>query len=341
MNAPGLGFRPVVSIITPTCRAALPTPRLSNRPDTFSPLALRELIAGKLASSEFRLLDSRTRYWRYYLLIGPAPRWKPQALGQKLLSIVRQNIDRERAIRGVGSRLYNRTRLDAQRAPTVRELRRLVAGFKAQYGAAARNFWKAAKQEAAYPVLERASRALRDGSNYSGFFDREMEVIRNGHARSAFNRLQVQQSETAKEIARVLMRGISVSHALSMIKRSTLRLDSSRRLALVWTLLATLFRTTDAIPQVPTRRREDDEDDEALGDQVALARIASDLLKQYDFGLDAVFRNRLRDLLTSALEGNPFVEPIVVAARDGDGTRQRLFADLRLSSLHRLLEATR
>lgn len=332
-----------IAIVVPVHRAPLPIPRLAGKLDQIAPLPLREMIAGALAAAALPLLDSRTRYWRYYLLIGPSPQWRPQALGQKLLSIVRQNIESERARKGIGSRLYNRSRLDGQRRASVRELRRLVNGFKSQYGAAAKRFWDKAKSHSSYSTLLRASQLLRSATDLRGFFESNMPTLADGHARAAFHRLMIHQTPVAEDLAPVLLRGDSVWQALAKIKRTSIQLDDSRRLILAWILLVVLFTTKPSIVDRPHRQLEDDADigEQPDGSLAGLACVARNMLAACVFELDAVTRSRLLELLDSALVRKPYTPPVALAARDDDGSRRRLFADLRLSSFHRLLEATR
>src|SRR5271157_3736937 len=117
-----------IFVVAAVERTELPIKPAPEPQDLREPLELKNRIAGDLAGKVLPLLDSRTRYWRYYLLIGPHPTWAHRSLGNRLLRIVRRNrgTKDQRATRGIGSRLFNRCYLDLGRRPNDPELKRLV-----------------------------------------------------------------------------------------------------------------------------------------------------------------------------------------------------------------------
>lgn len=325
-----------------------PIPRARSERDNLHPLALREALASGLDRQVFPLLDTRTRYWRYYLLIGPKPRWT-LALGKRLIAVVRANIDGQRARRGAGARLWNRC-VDLGRRPTEKELRTLVRSFRSQYSVAAGEFWRLAETDSGFPTLASAARRLKRHKAYRGFFDTgALSNNPDGHARRVFHRLIRNQSDGAAEFARLFARhAYSVWWALAAVKASTLKRTESRRIALAWSLLRSLYR----LPWMTVGQDGEDADDdgdaeEALGDReladlylrLATCALAS-LQREVDGQLTSTAVARIEELLRAALREPDYRQPLVPPLLEPGQKVQRLFPDLRLQAFARLLEQT-
>lgn len=342
--------RPAITIVAGCPCIPLPRQSSDSGTDPLDPLSLKMVIASDRATEQLPLIDSRTRYWRYYLLLGPSPSQAYRTLARKLLAIVCHNAQAgARATKGVGSRLFNRL-ADRRRQPFDSELRRLARNFRVQYGPAAARFWQRAKErsgQAGYRVLFDASRRLRNATRFEGFFDTRMPSLSDGHARNAFHRILRTQSETAADLYGLMIRAptSSLGSALAGTRKSTLTTDDGRRLVLAWALLVSLFDLkappAPGLHSASDNDEEEEEDDDASGIDASLARAALILLRagvaSSDLGLRATIEAMLRD----SLESPVYRSPIHVSSRGDDGRRRRLFADLRLSSFRRLLLATR
>ena len=334
-----------IYLVAPSPATSMPIPMRPTQDDLRDPLRLKTLIAGDLASQHLRLFDSRIRYWRYYLIIGPLPRWRSGALGQKLLRIVRDNCQPgQRARRGVGRDLYNRCKFDLHRPPTIRETKRLVRVFRSQYGAAARRFWEHAMKDHGRDVLLAATRQLRRPTSCSGFFSKRMKAVADGHARRTFHRLLLTQSEVAQELGHLVLRSQSVASALAKVKSATLLQEDAQRMVLSWLLLSLLYQEDTDVRTTTERRLTDEADDETqqLADcEKQLVRVALAYLKKGVDGLDRIVRDQIVRYLRHASSHSPYRAPIRVSPLNTDGSRRRLFADLRLTTFRSLLRSTR
>lgn len=306
--------------------------------DSLHPLALRSLIAPRLDRQVFPLLDTRARYWRYYLLIGPTPRWSAvKAIAERLLRVVRHNIEGDRARRGFGSRRFNRFR-DLGRPPSAGEVRGLVRDFRTQYGRAAANFWNAASNDRGYDALANTASRLRRATSFDGFF----ESAGDASARRIFHRIIRHQTSAAEEIYRVLKRQeFDAWESVARLSLNSLKSEEAKRLILAWSILRSLY--SDA-------RREGAEGEEVAAgsnpgdDAEIVARIARIALRFLAGGvapeLDPMIRLQITRELRSALSQPPYRPPRQTPELPRGQSIQRLFPDLRLSSFAGLLAQT-
>ena len=334
-----------VYLVSPPPAILMPIPARPNQDDLRNPLRLKDLIAGKRASQALHLFDSRIRYWRYYLLIGPSPRWS-KSLGIKLYRIVRDNLQwRSRAQRGVGRDLFNRCKFDRCRKPNDRELLTLVRTFKSQYKQGAQSFWEYAQNKIRSDVLLTASRQMQHATNYRGFFAKSMQTVPDGRARRAFHRLLLTQSNAANELGRLVLRSASVTDALAKIKPGTLHDEDARYMVLSWLLLSLLY-LEDTVAPISTGRHssaepDEDETGELYGYERQLVRVALGYLNQGVDGLDVSLCRRIVEYLKHASKYAPYRAPIRVSPLNIDGSRRKLFADLRLTTFRNLLRSTK
>ena len=306
------------------------------------PLTLREQIAPN-SGDVFPLIDSRTRYWRYFLLIGPSPRWQAHpTIGRRLLAVVRANISGDRARRGVGARLYNQLK-DRGRIASSKDLNALSRGFRQQYGPAVRRFWDKAGSS---NVLVAASQRIKASAGMDGFFEYDCSGLPDGRARKAFHRAICAQSPEATELADLLARpefGWNLDRALAKVRRSTFSNLRTRQIALAWSLLRALFR----LPTGGTSVDDDDDHGEGTIDEAsseslrALAHASLGAIKDgVAAALPEKWRTDIRLLLETALSAAIFKPPLAPPHLPVGQSRQRLFPDMRLRTFAYLLSRT-
>jgi len=226
---------------------------------------------------------------------------------------------------------------------------RLAQGFREQYGAAVGAFWKEAKHTGhGYEVLREASRELRSRNKFAGFFEEKLRGFNDGWARNAFHRIIRDQTEQAAEFADHLrLNNWSVMEALVKVRPSTFKHDESKRLALAWALLRTLFK--EHRPFAPALEPDDEDGDvkeeDTSRDNDVLSELAEVALKLLGAGvggnlLFATERRKIVELLKAARKERPYQPPLPTPPLPPAQRKQRLFADLRLNSFGRLLRQT-
>jgi hypothetical protein len=306
------------------------------------PGPLKNAICGSIERDVFPYVDSRTRSWRYYLLIGPRRgSWSHPGIARRLLNIVKANTPR----RGLGRNLLSKYERLGKRIPDQR-LKGLGARFFTEYGVAS-NFWEHVKVSGdGRAALERASGAVRRATQaeYHGFFD-EGKGSSFPWARKAFHRIIRVQSDESKEIARILYRnGWDVRLATTTLNFQKVKSDPVRRLFLTWALLPALYENLSFI---------DFEDEEAGAAPVSadngLAELARAAIRGLSVGLKPDLDPRTREKLVALLRvalakarrnKGVYRPPLTAPPLPPGQTRQRVFADVRLSSFARLLRST-
>ena len=307
-----------------------------------APMILRNAIAGSRQREVLPCLDSRTRYWRYYLLFGRTPRWHSAVLARRLWRVVRLDASGGGRPRGLGRRLYDRqqARAGGTRLP-ARTARKIGESARRQYSAANRRFWELAEQVNRLGVLSVASENTRRPDAANDFFA-EYPKGGEGHAANAFAAVLRAQSAAAGELANLLLRHDSVAEAVAHVGWSTIRHGDGPRLVLAWALLWALFQVTGEVDDEPTDDQADD-DREPLpnaAEMESAAKVALMYLAKGIGGLEATHARMISQRLRDALAHGVYRPPVKVEARTDAGTRRRLSADLRLTAFQRLLHAT-
>lgn len=312
--------------------------------DALHPQNLRHhIIDPGVERKAFPLLDSRTRHWRYFLLIGPRPRWTA-SLGNRILQIVRRNISSPggRATRGVGAHIYNRIR-DRRRRPSPKDLLAVAERLRDTYGSAAQAFWQAAKTDRGYDILVEAADRLRRDSAFEGFFVRQGSPA--GWARSAFYRIMARQSPEAEEFARLFARRkyCDIWDSMSRVKRGTLRSRQARLIALSWCLIRCLYE----VGVEPSEYEDDDEWDELWSDQSfeEMRRLAKAALRMStEPEAIKVLPNdtlvQIRQHLRTAIKRKKYRAPLQKPEVPAYQMRQNLFPGFRLFAFNELLKGT-
>jgi hypothetical protein len=314
---------------------------LNGRLRGLHPAIIRDALAGGLDRAMFPLLDSRTRYWRYYLLIGPQARWgNYNGIGWKLYRIAKQNRKTERVTRGIGKNLVNRCS-DLGRGPKREELVKLGKLFRQYYGSTVESFWDTAKKLNCYRKLYEVSRKLQIATAVVGFFDLDnMDyTVGEGFVRQSFHRILLNRNN---EIARLLKRkGYYLWEAIASSRYNSFSGDDPRRMILAWALLRVLYGKEIIID--PSNADDESEDDEVDSDLLRrIALTALQLLKHNNLwgNLD---ENNIRQIefhIKSALKNKPYVPPLPVPPLAVGQKRQRLFSDMRLTAFNNLLRQT-
>ena len=301
-----------------------------------TPLELRDILTRGLAAKALPYLDSRTGYWRYYLVRGPGTNWRSDvSLGRKLLAIGRQNrgvegpIDSSRiAARGYGRNLRNRK-------PGRAALIRLSKRFDSDYAVAA-EFWERARSRGHdFRSLRIASGKVRaaSGRGLKKFFAPDMWC--DGNAKAAFHRVISSHPPEARQLATHLRRNgwapATLIAGMTTRKWKALLPDNARIL-IAWAILWGLFRDQKQ-PIEP----------DPLRTQVARAAVRG-LQAGVENQLPAALRGRIIELLRAtirgATRGRPYVPPLLPPPPEDDQSRTILYADLRLTSFARLLQRT-
>lgn len=306
--------------------------------DITDPMPLKTAISKGIERDAFPYVDSRTRYWRYYLLLGRKPNPKSTvALGRRLIMIAKENG------RGIGRNLFS---LHHKQNKSIKNksYKRLASRFLSEYRVA-KDFWRYAERSNDGLVpLAAASAKVRAATiaESRGFF-RKDGPLRLGHARNAFHRIIREQSPSSQELAKLLdLKKMNLTEVVLSANFSKLSEELGCML-LVWALLPALYRNLQIADL-----EEDVEEDQPEGAK-ELAELANVAIRGLKAGrgsdLDAVTRERLIQLLREARAratrtGLPYSPPLKAPPLQPGRKRQRLFADLRLSSFARLLSST-
>ena len=313
----------------------------------------------------FPLLDSRTRYWRYFVLRGPKEKLTPKglrSLGRLLLRVLHGDARDPRGgrSRGIGA-LDFASKARAGKKVGPRDQTSWARRLERAYRSAALAFWGAAKADArAWEPLLRLHRALKHG-RLDRFLDSSaMPAHGDGRARRAFFLLMRDQraadgvaaEAVAADYARLFLRrpDWDVFAVLADAGWSSFATDAARRVYLARCLPRVLFR-------LPTQARvhdvEDDDGEEAVAGGIALAEVQRKLAKRCRKFLErgaervrgrltAVQVVRIVRLLSGALRSKPsYEEPLEAPPLPPGQSLQFLFPGLRLDSLARLLRDTR
>lgn len=316
--------------IVPHTRVNPPVARRDPPLPLEDPQELRARLSAKLASQVFPILDSRTRYWRYYLLIGPRQQWGATSLGPRCFRILRDNPGGNR---GIGRRL--------KRWPGSKAHRAVVKSLKTQYGPAVKRFWQVVSDSRRDGGLLAASERIRTGS-LRGFFDSKSDL----HARRSFHRMLRTQTGEAGMLAGAFLRKESLHEAvLEAMSRSRLS-EPVRRVLLTYAILRCLYQPPDARSRALGLLDDDDDDVDSAADSAALGRMARVALRWLREGRIAALappeRARLRGyLLSGFISGGTYIPPLPSPSPRRNRDRINVFAGLRLGAFHRLLRSTR
>lgn len=302
-------------------------------------------------AANFPLLDSRTRYWRYYLVHRSGDgRQDRRSLGKLLHNVLRANDPRRvhdldsRRLRGVGRGLYERKRNLGPRG----ELK-VADNFKSAYGTAVGRFWERVEASNSSRIFDQAGARWRRSPR--GFFDPDAQ--RDGHARNAFHRLIKDQSPVAKQFANLLLKDESGNDLWALASAragwSSFETSEARRVYLARCLPMVLFKQ----PASAGSFEDEDADDqrEAAPQQTTdwLGPIAETCLRFLTHKRVDTIRGRLNDAqvselkvrLKAALNRSRFEEPYPAPARRPGQLLERLFPGHRLLAFHRMLHDTK
>jgi hypothetical protein len=298
-------------------------------------------------AAHFPLLDSRTRYWRYYLLFRPGDgRQTRQALGRVLHCAIRANDPQRTAeattgrLRGVGRGLY-----EPRRHLTPRQEVRVAERFRSDYGTAVKRFWKSIDGSSNEHLFVEAGARWR--ASQLGFF--ENAPMGDGHARNAFHRLLETQSPVAQEFAPLLLKDdFSDLWALkvSRVGWASFSSNEARRVFLARCLPLVLFRRPVGDP---SDLDDDEESEREQGFTDWLRPLAETCVRFLTHRTASAIRGRMTApqaselvaTLRAALRRRQFEEPFPAPQRRPGQLLQTLFPGHRLNAFHRLLHATK
>jgi len=318
---------------------------LDDNVNDIHPSIIRDALAGGLDREMFPLLDSRTRYWRYYLLIGPQVQWRNYiGIGQKLYRIAKQNRNSEtkRVTKGIGRKLVNKC-TDERRQPKRKELKKIGKAFRQYYGSTVTAFWEKTKEKdyKSYGKFNEASKKLKKANDMVGFFNVDnMDYMQGeGFIRRSFHRIISSQNH---EIERLLKRkGYDLWEAIASIRDSSIKNNETLRMILAWALLRILYGKEVFTDK--SNEGVDNENDHI--DEVLLRRIANKILrliKHKDLWgkLDENIIRQIELHIKNALKNKIYMPPLPIPRLPVGQKRQRLFSDMRLSAFNDLLRQT-
>lgn len=328
-------------------------------------------ISKRIVASDpefFPLLDTRTRYWRYFILRGPhekLSRTEKERIGRLLLRVLADNSEAatERRRKGIGGGDFQRHgERKGNVGPRVRL--RWVRRLEIAYGRKAHAIWEAARAESAgaYQHFMRARRILQKGS-LDGFLYRSLKGRRDGRARGAFRRLLLRQTPTpegggacvAMDFARLFMRRSrdgTATWALAHAKWGTFQTDEARRVFLARVVPWVLFRRPDQRSIYDAEDAEDADDTANVLANPEFAKLQLTLAKTcvafFRRGGDRVRGDltmpqvaRIVALLKSAIRsGKRYEEPLPAPPLPAGQRLQFLFPGLRLDAFWNLLQDT-
>jgi len=331
---------PRVSVLKPSPLQKPPGDEEQRPVDITDPVPLKNAISGGLERDVFTLVDSRSGVWRYYLLLGPrSGQWTNIGLGRRLVTIAKASKG------GIGRNILLRYDGRVGKVPRA-QLEALGKRLKTVYRVAT-DFWLKAKSDPAYGVLVKASARVRRGEDGrdEAFFDEGADGP-DGWARRAFHRVLTDaQSAEAKKLARLLRgSGWDVFALLYKVDFESIS-KGAGKLLLTLALTRALFRKEEE-----PLSEEDSEEmgavsaDDWVDPRVVRAAIRG-LRADLGTGLDDRTRERLIHLLREALKRcnrgrEAYVPPLLPPPLLPDKSRQRVFADVRLSTFARILAAT-
>ncbi len=312
----------------------------------------------------FSLIDTRTRYWRYFILRGPnkkLSRAERQRVSKTLHRILEHNADGP--LRGVGGIEFRRLR-ETKRGIGQANRDRWVRRLEIAYGTKARAMWGAAAEESdASLACFAATRLALLRKPMHGFFDRKLKSHVDGRARALFRRLLVQQAASlelsvAEDFANLFRRhpNDSVFDALGHAKWGTFKSEAAVRVFLARVVPWVLFRIQDQ-RSIYVHAATSEDDNEAIdvapvigtpefaASQLKLARLCIHFFKKGGAALHGHLSpaqvTRIVGLLKAAVRnGKAYEEPLTAPKLAPGKTIQTLFPGLRLSAFKTLLNDT-
>lgn len=312
----------------------------------------------------FPLQDTRTGYWRYFILRGPKKhlsRRQLAGLGKLLLRVLRDNTRQpnQSRPRGIGGLQYNRKTRANEKISSRLQLQ-WARRMETTYRTVTIALWDEAKADgSAWTEFIRLHRAFRKGG-LTGFFAEEpMQTHRDGRARAAFHRLIRNQrprtggdtANVAADFARLLRRRPkrSVVQICAGAGWNSFSSDAARRVFLARWLPWVLFRMPDQVSSYGDDGEDGDDpaarNPEFTEMQRKLARACLNLLTQGGARvrgkLSATQASQLVRLLSAAIRrGRHFEEPLEAPPLPPGQSIQTLFPGLRLDAFARLVRST-
>lgn len=326
-----VGGRPVSSdlVIAPVAPFPRLTPRVPRREVSadLEPAIVRHFVIRGVQRAAFPFIDSRTRYWRYFLFLHPTFR-SDRVIGKRLHRVLRDNPGR----RGVGRRI-----VDTSTAAISRSTRlRLTRLLRRDYGSAASRLWNdpgAVRSRS----LRSCARSLRRGA-----LDEFFGARQDRRAMAEFRNLMVAQSDAARCFSRRWRMGMSTSAVVLACTRLRSVPADLRQLMLGWAVLRTTFRWSDRAKAFGSEDTEE-ADDWQVEDEPTLRSLARWVIRELrhptSVGLPTRSAGMIIRLLQRSLAAEPFRAPVPVSV-PVQKTRVSVFSDLRLSAFRRLLEGT-
>lgn len=288
----------------------LPYPdEVFNPDDLNDPKALRDLLGAEaIAKKMLPFVDTRARYWRYYLLLAPGRKINIEKRLQKIL---------KKTSKGIGSR---------------KKVKKLETILNKDYRTAASNFWTTNGDG----TLLRKARLFRSRGLLDFFFHKKNDDLQKRFHKA----LKDQSPELSKFLLHKKNHGDDILFN-AVINSPSLGIKSIdvKKLMFSWALLQSLYEIIDF--------NDDDDDENKVDDKnYYLSNLAKTCLEYIKKSTPVTGElsdkqiTYIRNLLEHAISQQDYSPPIKISSKKSDGTKRRVFSSFRLRIYTRLLMDT-
>lgn len=339
---------PLIELVGNVPRDGLPIPDdAAFADDLANPATVREALGSqRVASKILPCIDSRARYWRYYLFAAPGHGRKPD-LGRLLFEVLRQTPNESR--RGVGRLIYR----SANEKWSKSLGRNLEEAYLTAYRTATNAFWNAYQVASpGFKVLHERAVKFRRSEQYDNFFPHVSPGVNAAIDRQLRKSFHKRLIAFRPSLGQALVNyRFDLDELAAHAPHEPQLLREDKHLILTYTVLKALYRIEE--PAVPLDKHKNtgdisdedlefDEDMPENTDLRPLALSALQLLKnKLGDGLSKPLRMSILRHLDSALrQPGEYQPPFPVTPLDSSGRRRRVFAGLRLRPYRFLLKMT-